>query len=85
LETEEPLRAGTGIVEETVSFEVEVLLVVIVVFETVLLVVMVVFETVLLVVMVVFEIVMVVFEMVTFVALQGNMNTGIVKVILEYL
>jgi hypothetical protein len=36
------------------------------------------FETVLLVVTVVFE-------MVTFVALQGNMNTGIVKVILEYL
>jgi len=60
---------------ETVSFEVEVL------FETVPLVVMVVFEM----VMVVFEVVMVVFEMVTFVALQGNMNTGIVKVILEYL
>jgi len=59
LEAELPLGAGT--VEETVSFEVEVL-----------------FETVLLVVTVVFE-------MVTFVALQGNMNTGIVKVILEYL
>jgi len=36
------------------------------------------FETVLLVVMVVFE-------KVPFVALQGNMNTGIVKVILEYM
>jgi len=74
LETEEPLGTGTVMVE-TVSFEVEVL------FETVPLVVMVVFEM----VMVVFEVVMVVFEMVTFVALQGNMNTGIVKVILEYL
>jgi len=30
-------------------------------------------------------VVMVTFEIVTFVALQGNMNTGIVKVILEYL
>jgi len=59
LEEELPLGAGTVLLRETVSFEVEVL-----------------FETVLLVVTVVFE-------MVTFVALQGNMNTGIVKVILE--
>jgi len=61
LEAELPLGAVTVLLEETVSFEVEVL-----------------FETVLLVVTVVFE-------MVTFVELQGNMNTGIVKVILEYL
>jgi len=46
--------------------------------ETVSFEVVVLFETVLLVVTVVFEMVM-------FVALQGNMNTGIVKVILEYL
>jgi len=43
------------------------------------------FVKVLLVVMVVLLVVMVTFEIVTFVALQGNMNTGIVKVILEYL
>jgi len=63
LEAELPLGAGTVLLEETVSFEVEVL-----------------FETVMVIL-----VVMVVFEMVTFVALQGNMNTGIVKVILEYL
>jgi len=71
LETELPLGAVI-VTLETVSLEVEVL------FETTVPLITVLFETTVL-------LVTVTFEMVTFVALQGNINTGMVNVILEYL
>jgi hypothetical protein len=74
LEAELPLGAGTVLLEEEFPLGAGTVLLE----ETVSFEVEVLFETVLLVVTVVFD-------MVTFEALQGNMNTGIVKVILEYL